>query len=163
MADTPTPTPGGPQKASQGGLKRKIGPLPLWGWGLAAFGVAGAYFYLHRSGTGSSSDTGTTTGQPIYDYGNLQPPPTTTPTGTTGGGSGTDIHGYPASDIIYRWLKDPAGHLHWVGGYGHWAEDKWGKWHWEFGTLKPGQTTKTLRPAPPPPKTGSSNPKPGKH
>jgi hypothetical protein len=56
-------------------LKQKVGPLPVWGWGVAVIGVAGVYFYLHRSSANagssdvSGSDTGDSSTIPDYSQG----------------------------------------------------------------------------------------------
>jgi hypothetical protein len=56
-------------------LKQKVGPLPVWGWGVAVIGVAGTYFYLHRKASADSSsdvsgsDTGDSSTIPDYSQG----------------------------------------------------------------------------------------------
>lgn len=50
MADSPAPSSGGEDKF--GFLVRKIGPLPVWAWGLIAVGVY--YWYTHY-GPGAST------------------------------------------------------------------------------------------------------------
>jgi len=127
-------------------LKAKVGPLPVWGWGLAVMAVAAGYFYMRR---GSGGDSGGTT--PL-DYGSY---PAVTDaqgydagyaaglnaTGTTPpGGSTTDTGGngttppMPHGQTCFI-TKNPAGHKErvCVPGY-HWQHTPGKGWSVVPGT-----------------------------
>lgn len=76
MADAP--------KATGKGLKKKYGPLPVWGWGMAAVGTYVFYRYLKSRSAASASSlaSGLTGGTTIPSAG-------TGPTPTVPGGAGT--------------------------------------------------------------------------
>jgi len=64
-----TPPHGGNSTKSKGsGLSKKVGPLPLWGWGAAAFAVGVSYFLLRKKNgkTTANSSAGTATASPAF-------------------------------------------------------------------------------------------------
>jgi hypothetical protein len=62
---TPKPKPG---KGAKGGLGKKVGPLPAWGWGLIVLAVLGYFLFFRRSNSGTVAgvvSTGQTAGTPL--------------------------------------------------------------------------------------------------
>lgn len=99
-----------PVKAKGGGLGKKVGPLPLWAWGVIVLAVTG-FFFLRSRGAGAATATGGD-GTPLASGGgqggggasgggdNGQPAVIlgTNPVGATGNGS-VDLGPAPTSII----------------------------------------------------------------
>lgn len=151
-----------PQAADTGtGLSRKVGPLPLWGWGAAVVVIIGAY-YLYTQHSSSSSvdnaDGGYSTDDENsgdyssgYDNGYAAGLNSTGDgTGSSSGGTTTTSQGDAQGPIAHNKFtaktKDPSGKQHTVTGYGTWIK-KSGKWVWQVGIPKqfalPGNGTGT--------------------
>lgn len=61
------PSGGNSKKSSGSGLTKKVGPLPLWGWGAAAFAVGVAYFLLRKKNSGTTnSSAGNANASPAF-------------------------------------------------------------------------------------------------
>lgn len=57
MADAPEPSGGGEKTGTFGFLTRKLGPFPVWVWGLIGFGV---YYWYTHFGPGKPAASATT-------------------------------------------------------------------------------------------------------
>lgn len=69
-----------PTKGKGGFLKRKVGPLPVWGWALGVVGALAIGLYLrHRAAAAGQSGQAAATAQPASDTG-------VSPGGGSGGG-----------------------------------------------------------------------------
>lgn len=55
-----------------GGLKKKLGPLPVWGWIIGGAGVLGVFYYLHKSSSSTTAST-TPTATSLGDGGVVDP------------------------------------------------------------------------------------------
>lgn len=88
-----------PEHAKKKGidLKKKLGPLPVWGWIVGGAGVLGLFYYLHR-GTSSASTASTL---PVASTGTTDPGAGTPDAGGSGGagGSPTDTSGLATGTI----------------------------------------------------------------
>lgn len=61
------PSGGNSTKSKNTGLSKKVGPLPLWGWGAAAFAVGIAYFLLRKKNPPTAnSSAGKATASPAF-------------------------------------------------------------------------------------------------
>lgn len=122
--------------AKRGGLppalKQRIGPLPLWGWGVASLGIlAGVLYIKHRGSLGSGA-----TGAGLLSGGT--PPAQTIGSGSaggdtgTGGGSGTVVPSPTTTgDILHTYNNgSPPSGLppvppSAIGGYWWWNGTQW--------------------------------------
>jgi hypothetical protein len=143
-------------------LKAKVGPLPVWGWGIAVVGAAAGFFWWrNRSSSaatatdGSTSDTGDTgddstgIGYDSNSYGagyaagvnaNGSQEPLPAPVSASGGGTGgsTGTNAAAAHNRFCAKTKDPSGKLVTACGYGTWVKAKNGSWSWVPG-MPPNQ------------------------
>lgn len=134
----------------QTGLRQKIGPLPLWGWGAAAILVFVGYYYWTNRNSSSSSSSDVSGSDGTYNYSEDYSSgydngyaagfnSTGGTTGSTGGSGGTtqtgDAQGPIAHNSFKAKTKDPSGKNQTVKGYGTWIK-KGGKWVWQAGIPK---------------------------
>lgn len=147
-------------------LKQKAGPLPVWGWGVAVVGVAGAYFWWRNRQSGATATDGTQTptdtGQSALDTsgigydassygagyaaginanGTQEPNPTGTSSSSGNGGGSSGNTGTSAAAAHNRFCaktKDPAGKMVMACGYGTWVKTRGGSWKWVPG-IPPNQ------------------------
>ena len=130
------------------GLSRQIGPLKLWQWGAAVVVVAAAYFWYARRNSSSSSAVDNSGGgwtqadvnsgdyASGYDYG-YAAGLNASGSGGSGNGGGTvttqgNAQGPIAHNRFTAKVKNPAGKMQSVTGYGTWVR-KNGRWVWQVG------------------------------
>lgn len=135
-------------------FKAKVGPLPVWAWGLVVTGMAAAVFYW-RSRSSSTDSSGSTADQSginpddavtsaqlaqlgylgYGDFGGTLAGNGSTGNGTdtgTGGSTGTgsgSTKNPPTTPGNCRMAKDPSGTWRHICGVGHWFKKK-GQPHW---------------------------------
>ena len=123
---------------------KKIGPLPVWGYLVIGTAIAGFYWYRSRQSASSAASaaaspaldpTATTAGAQGYSEGYGAGYNTGYAGGLgTGGGVTAPTPTQPPSNPppgtkYCRDLKDPAGNVRHVCGFGHWFQPK-GQTHW---------------------------------
>lgn len=151
-----------PQATPQTGLRQRIGPLPLWGWGAAAIAVfVGYYYWTNRNASSSDASNLDGSSSGTYDYSedyssgydngyaaafNAMGTGTSGTTTTPAPAQTGDAQGPIAHNSFKAKTKDPSGRTQTVKGYGTWIK-KGGKWVWQVGIPKqfalPGNGTAT--------------------
>jgi hypothetical protein len=132
------------------GIHKKVGPLQVWQWaGVAALGALGFLWWRSRNGSDSGSvdnaDDGYATDDMNsgdyasgYDYGYAAG---LNASGSGGGTTTVDTGGNAKGPIAHNRfqarVKDPAGKMENVVGYGTWVHGAGGKgWKWQPGIPK---------------------------
>jgi hypothetical protein len=133
-------------------LKAKVGPLPVWGWGVVGLGAGGLYYWYRSRQSGGAADTAagvsadqggalgyTDQGSALgyLGYGGTGAggsSGTGTSTGGSNGGGGTSTAANGGK--FCRDVKDPSGATRHVCGYGHWyRKTVGGHWFWTPGPI----------------------------
>lgn len=122
-----------------GSLGNKLGPLPVWVWGLIGGLAFGAVYYIHKKKTDAAAQAAVNTGSAFTTLGAASNGGNAGELATTGGGGGTGIGG-AAGTSLAQWA---ANATNWLIGQGTSPADASNALsaYINGATLTPNQTT----------------------